>query len=294
TRNNTLTYHIDNSIPTHLIGDPTRLRQLLFNLIDNALKFTENGTIGVNISPVGVLDNSKSMSLLFEVVDNGIGMSNEIKSIVFQSFTQADSSTKRRFGGSGLGLTICKHIVEAMGGEISVDSSEGSGSTFRFKIKFLHSTIEPSIINNQAPELHQPITGLEILLVEDDPINQRAESALLKNGGHNVIVANDGYSAIKILESYHPNERPPFDIILMDIRMPGLSGIETTRHIRKMNEPIGKLPIIALTADVTQQNIDECLSAGINKVISKPIRYDELTESLRISTQDDLSAFLSA
>jgi len=284
TGNNRLTYRIDKSIPTHLVGDPTRLRQLLFNLVGNALKFTENGAISINISPVGVIDNT--ITLLFEVVDNGIGMSDAIQSTVFKSFTQADSSIKRRFGGSGLGLAICKHITEAMGGEIGVDSSEGSGSTFWFKINFPCASIEPSTIKNKDSDIDKSTSALDILLVEDDLINQRAESALLKKEGHNVTIAKDGYSAIKLLKSYDSNEGAPFDIILMDIRMPGLSGIETTLHIRQMDEPIGKLPVIALTADVTQKNIDECLSAGINRVISKPISLDELTESLKISQHE--------
>jgi CheY-like chemotaxis protein len=123
--------------------------------------------------------------------------------------------------------------------------------------------------------------GREILLVEDDPINQRAESALLKQDGHRVTIANDGYSALKILERSQVSASPPFDLVLMDIRMPGLNGYETTERIRSMPESISRIPIVALTADVTQENIDKCLTAGINKVLSKPIRRNELSEVLR-------------
>lgn len=280
--NNTLTYHIDEKIPSLLIGDPTRLRQLLFNLIGNAIKFTENGEISVNINQIGDMDENMNVSLLFEVIDDGIGISDEIKSNLFESFTQADSSINRRFGGSGLGLTICRNITKAMGGEIGVNSSEGAGSTFWFKIKLPRSAVELSSIKSSLPNIDKPIAELDILLVEDDPINQRAESALLKQDGHKVTVANDGYSAIKILENHDLNEHPLFDLILMDIRMPGISGMETTQYIRKMGGPISRLPVIALTADVTQQTIGKCLSAGMNKVLSKPIRHEELTELLKI------------
>ncbi|HHA18404.1 MAG TPA: response regulator [Methylophaga sp.] len=278
--NNSLNYHVDENIHEVLVGDPTRLRQLLFNLIGNALKFTDNGTVSIKVTQIDVNNNRGKESLLFEVVDTGIGICDEIKQKLFESFTQADSSINRRFGGSGLGLTICKHIVDAMGGEFDFSSREGEGSTFWFKIDLPYSSKKLTTTKEEVLRDSSESTGLNILLVEDDLINQRAESALLKKDGHQITVANDGYMALDILGKIKTDKLTPFDLIFMDIRMPGLNGMETTQHIRQMAGPISTLPIIALTADVTQQNIEACLAAGIDQVISKPIRYSELTDVL--------------
>jgi len=279
-QNNRIIYHLDEKLPSRLVGDSTRLRQLLFNLVGNALKFTEGGEVSVDISKIDEFDEKDQVSLLFKVTDNGIGIAEEFKSKLFDSFIQADPSINRRFGGSGLGLTICQHIVNAMEGEIGVQSREGEGSTFWFKIKLHYASVETLPVKEASPEIRRTVAGLDILLVEDDLINQRAESALLKQDGHRVTIANDGYSALKILESSQTSASPPFDIVLMDIRMPGLNGFETTQQIRGFPESIGTLPVIALTADVTQENIDKCLAAGMNSVISKPIRHGELSEIL--------------
>jgi CheY-like chemotaxis protein len=284
-QNNRLSYQLDERLLATLVGDSIRLRQLLFNLVGNALKFTENGTVSVEISQSGEMDDKGMVPLLFEVKDSGIGIAEAYKAKLFDSFSQADSSINRRFGGNGLGLAICRHIVNAMGGTIGVESVTGEGSTFWIKMALplslqLSSQAARSEQDNSA-ELEMAEIGREILLVEDDPINQRAESALLKQDGHRVTIANDGYSALKILERSQVSASPPFDLVLMDIRMPGLNGYETTERIRSMPESISRIPIVALTADVTQENIEKCLTAGINKVLSKPIRRNELSEVLR-------------
>ncbi|MDH3354668.1 MAG: ATP-binding protein [Chromatiales bacterium] len=282
TQNDSLTYHVDKKIPRVLIGDPTRLRQLLFNLIGNALKFTTNGEVRVKVTQIDESKNKNRVSLLFEVVDSGIGIREEIKPKLFKPFTQADSSINRRFGGSGLGLAICHHIIEAMDGEIDVDSHDGEGSEFWFKIQLPYTSSESSADTISSDNIIKKDISLNILLVEDDPINQRAESALLEQDGHHVVLAKDGYVALEILEKCQEDTLSPFDIILMDIRMPGINGMDTTLKIREMAEPIGTLPIIALTADITQQNISQCIASGMDSVISKPIRYDELREQLSL------------
>jgi len=263
-----------------LIGDPTRLRQLLFNLIGNALKFTENGQVEINVKQIGERNDNKELSLLFEVVDDGIGISDELKPKLFDSFTQADTSINRRFGGSGLGLTICRYITDAMGGEINVESREGEGSKFWFNLSFPYSLKIEGHIDESCCDEGNKVTGLDILLVEDDLINQRAESALLQQNGHKVTVASDGYSALRILSGNQEDSKETFDLILMDIHMPGMNGMEATQHVRNMPGPISDLPVIALTADVTQQNINKCLAAGMDRVLSKPIRHEELSRLL--------------
>ncbi len=277
-RRNNLDYVLDDSLPSTLVGDPTRLRQVLFNLLGNAIKFTEGGTIRLTISQQETDSQRQLVTVLFQIHDTGIGIAEEVKPRLFSAFTQANSSINRRYGGSGLGLAICSHLIEAMGGEIGVDSREGEGSTFWFRTT-LPYTEGPVESYQPAAEFGSDNT-LAILLVEDDPINQLAESTLLRQQGHQVTIAHDGYCALQILDGNRSQVTPPFDLILMDIRMPGLDGMETTQRIRNMGAAIGSLPIIALTADVTMQNIEQCHKAGIDLVLPKPIRYDELQAAI--------------
>ncbi len=279
-QSNYITSYIDQSVPAILVGDAAHLRQILFNLIGNAIKFTKGGEISIEVVRNTNTDNTDNVVVLFKVIDNGIGIPKTVQSQVFDVFTQADSSTSRLYGGSGLGLSICHRLVALMSGKIGFDSREGLGSTFWFELP-LSSAEAISLVEGDKDSSGFSFCPLNILLVEDDLVNQIAESALLQQEGHQVTIADDGYVALEILTSYLNNDAEPFDLILVDIRMPGMSGQETTVCIRQMPTPIGTLPIIALTADVTVENISECYAAGIDKVLSKPINLQKLSQELR-------------
>ena len=262
-----LNYSFSSSIPSYLKGDPNRLRQILSNLISNAIKFTEKGTVDVRFRKVHVTE--EQMELEISVADTGIGIASENIGKLFRSFSQVDSSYTRRFGGTGLGLVISKQLVEMMGGKIWVVSQAGKGSTFYFTI-----TLE---IGNKPVENHRLNTGnyestgiLNILLVEDDPVNQMVLSKMIRTRGHRVDMANNGLEAI----AAHEHNR--YDVIIMDIQMPEMDGIEATRRIRK-KEGVGKqTPIIALTAFALQGDRERFLEMGMNEYISKPVRVEEL------------------
>ncbi len=276
-RGNQLKKHIDAKIPLLLKGDPARLRQILFNLLGNALKFTQEGEVEIRIHNNAQMGSN--YLLRFEVVDNGTGIPEPMKDNIFEAFRQADSSINRKFGGSGLGLAICKRMVSMMGGQIGVNSRYGSGSTFWFEIELEAGAKEDL---QRVPEKEiLTIRQLNILLVEDDRINQKAISSLLENAGHRVVIAPDGYHALNILNRKDDLLHESYDLILMDIHMPKMDGLETTRSIRKLDRYMQNIPVIALTADVTQENINSCLKAGIDRVVSKPINMDKLNQAIQ-------------
>ncbi len=261
---------LDRRIPTWLRGDATRLRQVLFNLLGNALKFTERGEVVVKADFIH--ERSGKISIEFSVSDTGIGIEPEVQSRLFGDFTQADSSVARRFGGSGLGLAICRRMVDLMGGEIGVESEPEKGSRFWFRVVLQRGSALQGE-DKSARETCLP-HALQVLLVEDDAINRVAGGGLLRQQGCEVTTAADGYEA---LERFRDSR---FDVVLMDIRMPGMDGLETTQRIRQL-EPYGPVvPVVALTADVTQDNIDRCLAVGMQQVLSKPIHMDRLREVL--------------
>ncbi|MEO5329660.1 MAG: PAS domain S-box protein [Magnetococcus sp. THC-1_WYH] len=271
-------------VPDILIGDPTRLGQILVNMTNNAVKFTETGEINVSIQTMAFRDHR--IQLLFRVRDTGIGMTPEQCATLFQSFTQGDVSTTRRYGGSGLGLSICKRLVEMMAGEIDVVSQAGRGSVFSFTVwlevppeqqqdqnlRQLGDTgdkHEQSSVVNPAWNL----SGVTILVAEDAVINQEIVTEVLGRVGMIVTVASDGAAAVRQVQ-----ERG-FDIILMDIHLPIMDGITATRHIRAL--PHGKkIPILAMTASALETDRDKCLEAGMNDFITKPIEPDKLLEVL--------------
>jgi signal transduction histidine kinase/CheY-like chemotaxis protein/HPt (histidine-containing phosphotransfer) domain-containing protein len=257
-------------------GDPTRLRQVLINLVNNAVKFTDKGSVAIEAS---VPKETASIARLrFEVVDTGIGISEQAKAGLFQTFTQADGSITRRFGGSGLGLAICKQLVGLMGGEIECASKEGEGSRFWFEIS-LPPVAMPTPEIESAPALtglaHVARRGLNLLLVEDNPVNQRVAQLVLAAVGHKVDIVDNGLSAIEAVQAAR------YDVVLMDVQMPGLDGMETTRRIRALPTPVSKIPIIAVTANAMSGAREEYLAAGMNDYISKPFAPAELRAKLQ-------------
>ncbi len=266
-----LAYYIDSSIPSDLVSDSLRLRQVLLNLIGNAVKFTSKGEVVVTVNTIATEPNLK---LQFSIHDTGIGISPEKQQRLFLPFEQADSSTTRQYGGTGLGLAISSRIVELLGGQIWVESAPGAGSTFHFTIIADPAvSAEPEVPEAEHAASTQPIPKLRILLAEDNLVNQKLMVALLKKMGHEVCVAEDGSAAVSIFTRQH------FDLVFMDVQMPGTDGIQATRMIRRAeNGQTRQVPIIALTAYAMKEDERQCLAAGMTAYISKPISVARIRE----------------
>ena len=266
---------IDKRISSLLIGDPTRLNQIFLNLVGNAIKFTEKGE--VNIRADFVSENSHSVELKFSVTDTGIGIPYDKLGSIFEGFTQATNDTNRKYGGSGLGLTIVKQLVELQGGTIFVKSKIGSGSSFIFNFQF-KKTLPAENINNTSPGKKIGLSHIEklnILLVEDNHLNQILAKKVLTNWKWNVDVADNGLIAL------HKLKNSTYDIILMDIMMPEMDGYEATRQIRKISNPTKRnIPIIAITAHAISGESEKCLNAGMNDYLTKPFDEKVLYEKI--------------
>ncbi len=264
-------------LPNVLVGDPSRLGQVLLNLGNNAVKFTEQGSVTVAVRALAL--DAHSATLRFEVRDTGIGMSPEVQQRLFQPFTQADASTSRRYGGTGLGLAISRHLVRLMGGELQADSTPGRGSRFSFSLRFGvqagASLRPPAAVREPTPagDARALLRGAPILLVEDNPINQEQALALLCEAGIEVTVAGNGKEALDLLA------RHDFDAVLMDCQMPVMDGYAATRALRQM--PLRhSLPVIAMTANAMVGDRDAALAAGMNDHIAKPINVQEMFATL--------------
>jgi two-component system sensor histidine kinase/response regulator len=277
-----LKYSIPENIRTHLVGDPSRLRQIFLNLIGNAVKFTDQGEVALEITQLGETD--EEIDLRFSIRDTGIGLTEEVQKKLFQSFTQADTSTTRKFGGTGLGLAICRKLVELMGGSIGVTSTFGNGSTFWFTLQFAKQkasvlpVAEIIHLNCVHAALHSVVSNLTpVILAEDNQVNQLVGLKQLKKLGYtNIQIVGNG---IEALAAWQLNNGV---IILMDCQMPEMDGYEATRKIREL-ELERKLPrtrIIAMTANAMQGDRDLCLAAGMDDYISKPVDMEELKNSL--------------
>jgi PAS domain S-box-containing protein len=271
-----LTVRIDDAVPPVVIGDAGRLRQVLTNLVSNALKFTEEGSVRVSVSVKE--DGESDVLLLFEVSDTGIGIPLAQQERVFDSFTQADSSTTRRYGGTGLGLTISRQLVERMGGVIGVLSVPGEGSTFRFTARLGRGRAE-DLAPAPAPQSEgtRPLTGLRVLLAEDNAVNQMVARRQLQNIGCVVETVGNGREAVDALE------RDNYGLVLMDCQMPEMDGFEATAEIRRRHEEraAARVPIIAMTANALEGDRERCLAAGMDDYLSKPVRQDDLEAMVR-------------
>ena len=274
----TLEARIDDGAPDRLIGDAARLRQVLFNLVGNAVKFTDSG--GVQVSMRAAPDGGGRTRLEVAVSDTGIGIDDEARERLFQRFSQADASTSRRFGGSGLGLAISRQLVELMDGEIAVESAPGVGSTFRFHVVCDpapcgaarcrpagcgHADCRLGAPAEESSEPAAPTAQLRILVAEDNPINQMYADRLLRAEGHDVAIASDGREAVDMANAQ------PFDLILMDISMPEMDGIAATESIRQSGGRNAATPVVALTAHAMPDDRARFLSHGMNGCVTKPI-----------------------
>jgi signal transduction histidine kinase/DNA-binding NarL/FixJ family response regulator len=260
------------NIPTFVSGDGDRLNQIFLNLLGNAVKYTERGAI--TLSATVVDQGAATLRLRFSVTDTGVGIAPEVQGRLFQPFEQGDLRLARRKGGTGLGLAICKRLVDLMGGEIGVVSSFGQGSTFWFELPFGRA-IDPAGGVRSSPAARTHVRrSLRILVAEDTPANQIVARAMLEKLGHRVQVVSDGGEAVAAAR----NEA--FDLILMDIQMPGMDGYEATRRIRSLGAPVAAIPIIALTAFAQPSDREKAIAVGMSDHISKPIRVDELDAAI--------------
>jgi CheY-like chemotaxis protein len=259
-------------VPPTIVADGDRLRQVLLNLLDNALKFTDRGWVRLHVT----LEerDADGASLSFAVTDTGIGIPAAKQSAIFEAFTQADGSTTRLYGGTGLGLSISTRLVQMMGGAITLESTPGVQTCFRFSARvglpdvdrLAPLPVEPLADSPSAP------TCLRVLLAEDHPVNQRIALAALTRAGHHVTIASDGHAVLAAVEA------GPFDIVLMDLQMPHMSGFEATAAIRAREARLHlpRLPIIAMTAHAMASDARRCLDAGMDGHIAKPVQVHTL------------------
>jgi len=264
---------IEPDVHGHYLGDPTRLRQVLYNLVSNAVKFTAQGEVRVKVSRSTLADGNGCVS--FAVSDTGIGISEEARSRLFQKFMQADTSTTRNFGGTGLGLAICSSLVSMMGGEIIVETEVGKGSVFSFGVP-LQGAAAPKTVSFEA-KLEQgvefePFTDIRVLAAEDNAHNRLVLKLMLEPLGINPTFVENGRLAVEAWQ------RQAYDIVLMDVQMPVLSGLDATREIRALEatQRRSRTPIIALTANAMNQHVVQCREAGMDFHVSKPIQPQRL------------------
>ncbi len=269
-----LLLNIEGDCQLTLVGDALRLTQILTNIVGNAIKFTEHGSIDIRVESIHEDEHYKKLQ--FFIKDSGIGMSKEVQKHLFQKFTQADSSITRQYGGTGLGLSISKHLVQMMSGEIWVESKEGEGSTFIFKVAFKKATDNKKntlVVKSETPKLNtNSIKSARILLVEDNKINQTVAIGMLENLNLTVEVANNGLKAVEMIEAGNN-----YDLVLMDLQMPVMDGFEASKQIKQINKNI---PIIALSAAVMQEDIVKTSEAEMSAHLAKPIDEYELIRTL--------------
>jgi signal transduction histidine kinase len=266
---------LDPALPERIVGDPHRIRQILYNLIGNGLKFTERGHVLLRARLGAAQERGQRLTL--DIVDTGIGIAPEHLDKVFEKFTQADNSTTRRFGGTGLGLSISRQLVNLMDGEMSVESALGQGTTFHLSLPLVLPTASIPL-GALAPQgcSAGDVASIRahILLAEDNPVNQKVASAMLERLGCEVTLANDGREVLRLFGETR------FDLVLMDCQMPNLDGYGATREIRALEGSSSHTPIVAMTANAMQGDRETCLRAGMDGYVSKPVSILRLTEAL--------------
>jgi PAS domain S-box-containing protein len=275
--------NIDKKVPDIINGDPFRLNQILFNLVGNAIKFTQEGQISICVSIAKQYNNN--ISLKFEIIDSGIGIPLEQQSKIFESFTQANADTTRKYGGTGLGLAITKNLVQLQNGTISVNSELGKGTIFTVEIPYFLGILSTIENNNKATDLLADLSNLNILLVEDNIMNQFVAKQFFKKWKNNLIIAHSGEEAINLLI-----ERDDINLVLMDLQMPEMSGFEAANIIRgfdiKVKNP--DIPIIALSADAFLDTRRKVIEAGMNDYVTKPFNAEELYNKVIKYTQNSI------
>jgi signal transduction histidine kinase/ActR/RegA family two-component response regulator len=258
-------------VPQFITGDPVRIRQILLNLVSNGIKFTETGGVRIDVSRPSLL------RIRISVTDTGIGIAADKLSKIFERFTQADTSTTRRYGGTGLGLAISKQLVELMGGTIEASSSAGKGSSFSFELPLTTAPAQTPPTSAPPPDAGSSSIGRRLLVVEDNPTNQRVAEHMLTKLGHSVEIAQNGREALERLAQEH------FDLVLMDCQMPEMDGLEATAHIRNETSAVldHGVPIVAMTANAFAEDRDRCLAVGMNDFLAKPVSRTALAEIIR-------------
>lgn len=272
-----LKYTIADDVPVKIIGDPYRLNQILLNLAGNAIKFTENGSVMINVSTIERSD--ARVKIKFEIKDSGIGIAQDKLDYIFNMFTQESSSTTRKFGGTGLGLAICKKLVELQGGTIHVESETGKGSAFSFILSYGIQQIDSINEQTEIPvDYHTAqLKNISILLAEDNEFNQMVAVDSIQDAieGVQIDLAKNGKEAVEMVK------QKQYDLVLMDIQMPEMDGHEATRIIRKNPDAkINSIPIIAITASVIKAEVDKCFESGMNEFVGKPFSTEELLDKI--------------
>jgi CheY-like chemotaxis protein len=266
---------VSEEAPEIVAADPDRFCQVLNNLVGNAVKFTQEGEISVRVEPKKEASGQEFLEV--SVSDTGIGIPEDKRAGLFENFVQADSSHSRRFGGAGLGLAISKGLVERMGGTIDLQSTEGKGSTFRFRLPMAAQGLKPKRKkeDQNPPESDSPEKPVRILLAEDDPMISEVLTIILRQAGWEVFTVENGRECVERFEAGR------FDVILMDIQMPQMNGYEAARTIREKENGGNPIPIIALTAHALDEAREKSRKSGMNGYLTKPVDRDQLIAMVR-------------